>query len=81
MDDATTMTVDGDDTPIERLWLDKNSPEIVGLRNYFGNTAFLYGAPLELSTIYRVKIVGTYAGGALDVERTFTTGSMRPWGA
>ena len=40
----------------------------------------LYGAPFELSTRYRVRIVGTYTGGALNVEWTFTTGATRPFG-
>ena len=57
-----------------------DSPEISGVKYYFTNTAFLYGAPFELDTTYRVKIVGTHAGGALNVEWTFTTGSQRPWG-
>jgi hypothetical protein len=71
---------DGDPTPLEHLWLDTNSPEVGGLRPYFYNTAFLYGAPFELNTTYRVRIGGTHTGGAFTKEWTFTTGSRRPWG-
>lgn len=75
------LTRDGDATPLEHLWLDAASPEIdAALKPYFTNAAVLYGAPFELTTTYRVKIVGTYAGGALSVEWSFTTGSTRPFG-
>jgi uncharacterized protein YkwD len=75
------LTKDGDSTPIDHLWLDANSSQIsAGLKGYFVDTAFLYGAPFALSTKYRVKIVGTHTGGALNVEWTFTTGSQRPFG-
>lgn len=71
---------DDDRVPLEHLWLDYNSPEVGGLQNYFTNTAFLYGAPFELLTTYRVRISGTFAGGAFSKEWTFTTGATRPWG-
>jgi hypothetical protein len=75
------LTKDGDSTPIDHLWLDVNSSQIsAGLKGYFVDTAFLYGAPFALSTKYRVKIVGTHTGGALNVEWTFTTGAQRPFG-
>jgi hypothetical protein len=75
------ITKDGDSTPIEHLWLDAKSPEVsAGLKPYFTNTVFLYGAPFELSTKYRVKIVGTHTGGTLNVEWTFTTAAKRPLG-
>jgi hypothetical protein len=75
------LTKDGDSTPIDHLWLDSSSSQIsAGLKGYFVDTAFLYGAAFDLSTKYRVKIVGTHTGGALNVEWTFTTGSMRPYG-
>jgi hypothetical protein len=74
------LTKDGDSTPIDHVFLDINSPNIGGLAPYFRDTAFLYGAPLELSTKYHVKIVGTHTGGALDVEWTFTTAATRPFG-
>lgn len=74
------ITKDGDPTPLEHLWLDSKAPEVGSLRSYFGNTVFMYGAPFEVNTKYRVKIVGTYAGGALNLEWTFTTASRRPFG-
>jgi hypothetical protein len=75
------LTKDGDSTPIDHLWLDKNSSQVsAGLKGYFVDTAFLYGAPFALSTKYRVKIVGTHTGGALNAEWTFTTGATRPFG-
>jgi len=75
------LTKDGDTTPITHLWLDANSSQIsAGLKGYFVDTAFLYGAPFALSTKYRVKIVGTHTGGALNMEWTFTTGATRPFG-
>lgn len=75
------ITKDGDPTPLPHLWLDSKAPEVnSGLKPYFSNTCFLYGAPFELNTKYRVKIVGSYAGGALNVEWTFTTSARRPPG-
>jgi hypothetical protein len=75
------LTKDGSSTPLEHVWLDYASPLVSsGLKPYFRNTAMLYGAPFELTTKYRVKIVGTRTGGAFNVEWTFTTGATRPWG-
>ncbi len=75
------LTKDGDSTPIDHLWLDANSSQISsGLKGYFVDTGFLYGAPFELSTKYHVKIVGTHSGGTLNVEWSFTTGATRPLG-
>jgi uncharacterized protein YkwD len=75
------LTKDGDNTPIDHLWLDANSSQVSsGLKGYFTDTAFLYGAPFELSTKYHVKIVGTHTGGALNAEWTFTTAAKRPFG-
>ncbi len=76
-----TLTKDGDSTPLDHLWLDANSPQLMsGYQGYFLDTAFLYGAPFDLNTKYHVKIIGTYTGGALNAEWTFTTGSTRPFG-
>lgn len=70
------LTKEGDDTPLDHVWLDKSAPVVsLGLRTYFGNTAVMYGAPFEANTTYRVKIIGTHSAGALDVEWTFTTGA------
>jgi hypothetical protein len=75
-----TLTKDGDSTPIDHLWLDAQSSLVsAGLKGYFTDTAFLYGAPFEPMTKYHVKIVGTHTGGALNVEWTFTTGAKRPF--
>jgi hypothetical protein len=74
------ITKDGDDTPLAHTWLDAQMPGVASLRNYFGNVAFMYGAPFELSTKYRVRISGTYAGGNFTKEWTFTTGARRPFG-
>jgi hypothetical protein len=71
------LTKDGTDTPLVHTWLDTANPGNAGLRPYFSNTALLYGAPFEPNTTYRVKLVGTYAGGALNREWTFTTGARR----
>jgi hypothetical protein len=72
------MTKDGDGTPLEHIFLDTKNSGVAQLRAYFGNTAMLYGAAFEPSTTYRVKMVGTYAGGALNMEWTFTTSARRP---
>ena len=70
------LTKDGDSTPITHVWLDKNSSQLQsGLQGYFLDTAFLYGAPFAANTKYHVKIVGTYSGGTLDKEWSFTTGA------
>lgn len=72
------MTKDGDSTPLEHIFLDTKNPGVAGLRAYFGNTAMLYGAAFEPNTKYRMKMMGTYAGGALNMEWTFTTSARRP---
>jgi len=75
------LTKDGDSTPIDHLWLDAQSSLVsAGLKGYFTDTAFMYGAPFDLNTKYHVKITGTYAGGTLSKEWTFTTASTRPFG-
>ncbi len=74
------LTKDGDPTPIDHLWLDAQSSLVsAGLKGYFTDTAFLYGAPFDANTKYHVKIVGTYSGGALTKEWGFTTGAKRPF--
>jgi hypothetical protein len=74
------LTKDGDSTPLPHTWLDKKNPGVASLASYFSNVAIMYGAPFEPNTKYRVKIVGTYSGGALNTEWTFTTGTKRPFG-
>jgi uncharacterized protein YkwD len=74
------LTKDGDPTPLDHLWLDAQSSLVsAGLKGYFTDTAFLYGAPFAPNTKYRVKVVGTHTGGALTKEWTFTTGAKRPF--
>jgi hypothetical protein len=69
------LTRDGDSTPITHLWLDQNSSQIsAGLKGYFYDTAFLYGAPFAANTKYHVHIAGTHTGGTLTKDWTFTTG-------
>jgi hypothetical protein len=69
------LTKDGDSTPITHVWLDKSSSQLQsGLQGYFLDTAFLYGAPFAANTKYHVKVAGTYSGGTLDKEWSFTTG-------
>jgi hypothetical protein len=45
------------------------------LQDYFQDTAIPYGAPFAADMKYHVKIVGTYSGGTLDKEWSFTTGT------
>ena len=73
------LTKDGDTTPIAHTLMDTNNPEVdAGYKLYLRTTAFLYSdKPFEANTKYRVKIVGTHTGGALNVEWTFTTGTGR----
>jgi hypothetical protein len=73
------LTKDGDSTPIDCLWLDQNSSDLQsGLQGYFYDTAFMYGPPFEANTTYHVQIIGTYTGGTLNEEWSFTTGSGAP---
>jgi hypothetical protein len=71
------LTKDGDATPVEHVWLDSTA-EIVAqdMRRSLMNVAFMYGnLPFEANTKYRVKVAGTYGGGPLMKEWTFTTGA------
>jgi uncharacterized protein YkwD len=74
-----TITLDGDPTPIEHVWLDATA-EIVAMdmRRQLTNVNFLYAnKPFAANTKYRVKLVGTITGGTLMKEWTFTTGAAR----
>ncbi len=78
------LTKDGDPTPIEHVWLDSQA-EIVAqdMRRSLTNVMFMYAnKPFEANTKYRVKVSGTYTGGALMKEWTFTSGAApaRPGG-
>lgn len=64
------LTVDGDDTPIEHVFLTSADS------GFLRNGVMLY-SNLEFAehTTYRVKIAGSYVGGPLELEWTFTTGA------
>jgi uncharacterized protein YkwD len=64
-----TLTLAGDDTPIEHMWLTPADQSLLS------DEAILYANDaLEPNSTYRVRIVGTYVGGALDLDWTFETG-------
>jgi hypothetical protein len=73
------LTLDGDTTPIEHVWL---TSEDAANAQFLRRSVFMYAnQPFEANTTYRVKITGTFIGGALEREWTFTTGDARPmWG-
>ncbi|HET6334533.1 MAG TPA: CAP domain-containing protein [Polyangiales bacterium] len=77
-----TLMVDGTTTPIEHTWLDPTSPVVaMADRAGYTNNPFMYAnKPLTPNTKYRVKVSGTYAGGMLSKEWTFTTGVGNPRG-
>jgi hypothetical protein len=76
------LTVDGDTTPIDHVWLDATSSVVADAdRAGYTNNPFLYAnKPLTPTTKYHMKISGTYAGGSLAKEWTFTTGVGNPSG-
>jgi hypothetical protein len=46
--------------------------------NFLRNGAFMYpNAPFAANTTYRERIAGSYVGGPLELEWTFTTGEAR----
>jgi hypothetical protein len=73
---------DGDTTPLPHTWMDAQSSTVdPGYKYYLNSTAFMYGdAPFAANTKYRVKMVGTHTGGAINLEWTFTTGAANPFG-
>jgi uncharacterized protein YkwD len=77
-----TLTKDGDPTPLDHTWIDKDSSTIdAGYRGYLFSTSFIYGnKPFLANTKYRVKVVGTHTGGALNLEWSFTTGAAKAFG-
>ena len=72
-----TLMVDGTTTPIEHTWLDATSSVVaMADRAGYANNPFMYAnKPLTPNTKYRVKVTGTYTGGVLMKEWTFTTGA------
>jgi hypothetical protein len=73
------ITLDGDATPIEHMWLDANATNVdAGLKNTLKSVNFAYSnMPFAANTKYHVKMTGTYAGGTLTKEWSFTTGAAR----
>lgn len=66
--DAHVLTVDGDATPIEHVWLSPGTQPL--LRTEF----VLYAnTPLSPNTRYRVSITGSNRSGPITHEWTFTT--------
>jgi hypothetical protein len=78
-----TLTKEGDLTPLDHIWIDKNSMEVMaGYRGYLNVVAFMYGAkPFDPMTKYHVKVAGMHTGGNFNVEWSFMTGAAtRSWG-
>lgn len=74
-----TITLDGDATPIDHVWLDPTTD--TSMANYLTNVVYLYAnKPFTANTKYHVKFVGTRTGGTINVEWTFTTGAASRWG-
>jgi uncharacterized protein YkwD len=75
------LTVDGSSEPIEHVWLDSNASVLSASdKNFLRSSVFMYAnKPFTANTKYRVKMSGTYAGGALMKEWTFTTGAAPTW--
>jgi hypothetical protein len=71
------LFLNGDSTPIEHVWLDPMSPALPDeQKRMLRNVVFMYGnTPFLPNTSYRVKMSGSYAGGMLAKEWTFTTGA------
>jgi hypothetical protein len=75
------LTLDGDPTPIEHVWLDANATIVEqSMRRSLTNVVFMYAnMPFTANTKYRVKISGTYGSGTVAKEWTFTTGAAPSW--
>jgi uncharacterized protein YkwD len=72
------LTKDGDTAPLSHTWITGSDPM---WGKYLRNAVFMYGdAPFENNTKYHVKMSGTYQGGALTREWSFTTGTAPTWG-
>jgi uncharacterized protein YkwD len=65
-----TLLRDGESAPLPHVWLTESDSSSLG------RAVFMYGnAPFEPETTYRVRVVGSYVGGPLELEWTFTTGA------
>ena len=72
------LTKDGDTTPISHTWITGSDPM---WGKYLRNAVFMYGdVAFAANTKYHVKMTGTYQGGALMREWSFTTGTAPTWG-
>jgi hypothetical protein len=59
-----------DSAPIDHVWLTSADS------NFLRSSIMMHAnARFEPNTTYRMKITGTYVGGALEREWTFTTGA------
>jgi hypothetical protein len=68
------LTLDGDTTPIEHVWLTATES------NFLRNGVMMYAnMPFTAMTKYHVRVKGSYVGGDLDLEWTFTTGAAPTW--
>jgi hypothetical protein len=68
------LTLDGDATPIEHVWLTATES------NFLRNGVMMYAnKPFTAMTKYHVRVKGSYVGGDLDLEWTFTTGAAPTW--
>jgi hypothetical protein len=65
------LTVAGSSTAIAHSWIGEHDAASMGL---LPNANVMYAnAPLTTGTTYHVRVTGTYAGGALNLDWTFTT--------
>jgi hypothetical protein len=73
------ITLDGDPTPIEHMWLDANAANVDASLKYTLKTVnFMYSnKPFAANTKYHVKVSGMYSGGMVTKEWSFTTGAAR----
>ena len=71
------LTVDGTSEPIEHVWLDSNASQLSASdKQFLRRSVFMYAnKPYMPNTKYRVKLSGTFAGGTIAKEWTFTTGA------
>jgi uncharacterized protein YkwD len=75
-----TLMIDGTTDPIDHVWLDSTSTQLdASSQQELKNVVFMYASkPFVAMTKYRVKVSGTFAGGTLSKEWTFTTGAAAP---
>lgn len=71
------ITVDGEPTPLEHVWLDSTATNVdASLKGTLRTVNFMYAnKPFLPNTKYRVKMSGTYGGGMVAKEWSFTTGA------